>query len=245
MQTLLLLDPYHFDDALFLRLLARRLAGPGAALRPLFVAHGSGERAERLLESAGYDAVRRDGVLQSTPGEQQRLVERGIRESNQRIVASLTDEGVAAVSIQGCDRRLFRPESGGLTAVLGDDLLRIAAAGAVPVISMLRAETPAAAVEVSPHEAVPALARALNTHGPCRVVFLSVDGYPGLRVDGRFVHRIDGLDDAAALALDPAAGGTARSLTGLELEVWISSASGLAEPVAGTQIISGGGETAA
>lgn len=238
MQTLLVLDPYHQDDFLFLRLLARRLAGPGSILRPLFLIHGSGERAERLLESAGQDAVRQDGVLRVNSTAEIRLVERGIRESNQRITAAMTEEGVAAVSIQGCDRRLFRSDdTGNQIAVFGDGLVRMAEAGAVPVISMLRAGETNEATEVDPNTAIRALSAALAERGPLRILFLTTDGHPGLRVGGRITPRLSIRHEATRGSLDTAAHTAATSLVGQGYEVWIGNVSGLGDPMEGTVLL--------
>lgn len=103
---LLYLDRYHLGDPLFVQGLAKQInQGPP---RDCLMIHGSGEKVERTFESQGLFPERTRGVLDVESAEDHRLIERAIRELNQDIVGSLTDEVVSTVGIQGSDRGLLR-----------------------------------------------------------------------------------------------------------------------------------------
>ena len=113
---LLYLDRYHLGDEIFINNLAQRMHHAPAGDPLCLIVHGSGEKVERTLESQGFFPERTGGVLDVTEPEQIRLVERAVRETNQKLVATLTDEVVPAVGIQGVDRNLLRLEEGTVTA---------------------------------------------------------------------------------------------------------------------------------
>lgn len=137
---LIYLDYYHLD-VLFVQILARTLANtPRMEVLPpmCLIVHGSGERAERMLEAEGLFPERIHGVLQVRTPEEQRIVERATKEMNRRIVGILTDATVYAVGFQGYDRGLLRvnPE-GGITGSEANWLVDLIKKRAVPVISSL------------------------------------------------------------------------------------------------------------
>ena len=96
---LIYLDRYHLGDPLFLRALAHRLGRAEAAGLGALLVHGSGDEAEQVLEAEGAAVVRRDGVLAGLSPEHALLVERAVRQTNKRVVSTLTEFGVAAVSV--------------------------------------------------------------------------------------------------------------------------------------------------
>lgn len=153
----LYLDEQCLEDLLFVDYLARILKQLAA---PLVLVHGSGGRAEQLLEAEGYVPRREKGVLVVQSAREQMLIERGIRETNQRLVAELSERLVPAVGIQGTDRGLLRRACDGTLKVGRVDWLRtLLAQGIWPVLSTLAREH-AQAVEVNPAEMLSALAKA-------------------------------------------------------------------------------------
>ncbi|RMH60596.1 MAG: acetylglutamate kinase, partial [Bacteroidetes bacterium] len=138
MTYVLYLDAYHLGDPLFLQGLARWVAQAGPQRPPLWLVHGSGERAERLLEAQGLFPERSGGVWAVTRPEERALVERALRETNRTIVATLTDAVVPAVGIHGVDRNLMRRQADG-TVVIGRIgwVRELARQRVVPVLSTL------------------------------------------------------------------------------------------------------------
>jgi len=140
MQTLYVvyLDRHHLGDELFLKSLAQHFAEADSGDPPCLLVHGSGEKVERTLEAKGYFPERTEGVLDVDGEEQRRLVERAVRETNQEIVAALTDEVVSTVGIQGVDRNLLGlDENGAVTATNVGWLAALIKQRVVPVVSAL------------------------------------------------------------------------------------------------------------
>lgn len=183
MQTLYLvyLDRHHLGDSLFLKSLAQHFAEGTSGEPPCLLVHGSGEKVERTLEAQGYFPERSDGVLEVEGEEQRQLVERAVRETNQEIVAALTDEVVSTVGIQGVDRSLLgrAPDgtvharnTGWITALLKQRVL--------PVVSALVDPEEGRPEEVGAIEALIALARALEADFDPVACALTTTDRPGL-----------------------------------------------------------------
>jgi len=183
MQTLYLvyLDRHHLGDSLFLKSLAQHFAAGTSGEPPCLLVHGSGEKVERTLEAQGYFPERSDGVLEVEGEEQRQLVERAVRETNQEIVAALTDEVVSTVGVQGVDRGLLGPgpdgtvraqKAGWITALLKQRVL--------PVVSALVNREDGRPEEVWAVEALLALARALNEDFDPVACALTTTDRPGL-----------------------------------------------------------------
>ena len=163
MQSLYLvhLDRHHLGDKLFLKSLAQHFAKGPAGEPPVLLVHGSGEKVERTLESQGHFPERTDGVLQVEDAAQRRLVERAVRETNQEIVAALTDEVVSTVGIQGVDRTLLsRDAEGRLQAANAGWLVPLIKQRVIPVVSGLVEDGDVE--EVWPADVIVALATALS-----------------------------------------------------------------------------------
>lgn len=176
---ILYLDRYHLGDELFINDLAQRLhqAPPGEPL--CLLVHGSGEKVERTLESQGFFPERRGGVLDVEAPEQVRLVERSVRETNRELVATLTDEVVPAVGIQGVDRNLLRLEEGTVVAQRVGWVEALLSQRVVPVVSALVEHPEEGRVrEVYAADAVVALAEAFDTVDPV-VVFFTTGPHAG------------------------------------------------------------------
>ena len=156
---LLYLDDRHLEDLLLVQRLARVLKQLPA---PLVLVHGSGGRAEQLLEAEGYVPERRQGVLVARNDRERALIERGIRETNQRLVAGLNELLIPAVGIQGSDRGLLKRSGNGALqvgqVVWLEQLLR---QGVWPVLSTLvdpggpPVEAPAAEILIALAQAWP------------------------------------------------------------------------------------------
>ena len=183
---LLYLDRYHLDDVLFVQALARSLAGAGQAAPPCVIVHGSGERAERMLEGEGLFLERDGEVLRGTSPAEVTLLERALRETSQKLVAALTDAMVYAVGVQGADRSLLRPApdgkaTGRLSTGKTGWIRELAAKRAVPVIAATVMDPEQGHLqEVSTAEAVIALGRAFAAEGDVEVVFFTKTNRPGL-----------------------------------------------------------------
>ena len=208
------LDRPHLGDELFLKSLAQHFAQGKSGEPPCLLVHGSGEKVERTLESKGYFPERTDGVLDVEGEEQRRLVERAVRETNQEIVAALTDEVVSTVGIQGVDRNLLGvDEEGGITATSVGWLAALIKQRVVPVVSALVEDGEGPVEEVWAADVTVALAQALSaSFDPILTVLTGADG-PGLRENGAMQEETDleGLSedevsDMAALERMQAAG---------------------------------------
>lgn len=241
MQSLYLiyLDRHHLGDDLFLKSLAQHLSDAGTEAPPCLLVHGSGEKVERTLEARGHFPERTDGVLHVETEDQRQLVERAVREVNQEIVATLTDEVVSTVGIQGVDRGLFQMSS-------PDEPLRAENAGwvsallkqhVVPVVSALvKASETGAVREVGTEDAVRALAQALtDSFEPVACVLTTADaaGLPDATGEVQAEADVDALDDGPVP--EPAA---ARRLVEGGVPVLVTSLQGLFSGTAptGTQI---------
>ena len=176
------LDRHHLGDDLFLKSLAQQLAkGQSGEPACLFV-HGSGEKVERTLEAQGYFPERSEGVLEVETDEQRRLVERSVREMNQEIVATLTDEVVSTVGIQGVDRGLLAQDSDGQVTVTNTGWIEaLLKQRVVPVVSAL-VETDGVVQEVWDADVVSAFVAAVGESFdpvPCVLTTGDVAGVPG------------------------------------------------------------------
>jgi acetylglutamate kinase len=206
MQTLYLvyLDRHHLGDELFLKSMAQHFA-EGASGEPACVlVHGSGEKVERTLESQGYFPERSGGVLQVEGEEQRRLVERAVRETNQEIVAALTDEVVSTVGIQGVDRNLLGEGDGEIQVQNVGWVTALVKQRVLPVVSALVEEDDGTTREVDAVEAVVALAHAFEASFDPVACVLTTTDQPGLLTAGgvRDEAPIDALGDEVP---DPAA----------------------------------------
>ena len=233
------LDRHHLGDDLFLKSLAQHVAEAGAEEGPTcLLVHGSGEKVERTLEAQGYFPDRTDGVLDVESEEQRRLVERAVREVNQEIVATLTDEVVSAVGIQGVDRGLFQRAS--------DEPLQASNAGwvsallkqhVVPVVSALAEDPDSGDVrEVSAVEAVRALSRALDASFDPVACVLTTGEAPGLPDGAGGIEETVGVDAVTEEHVpDPSA---VRRLSEAEIPVLVTSLQGLftREEAEGTRV---------
>jgi len=234
------LDRSHLGDELFLKSLAQFFAEGKSGEPPCLLVHGSGEKVERTLESKGYFPERTDGVLDVEGEDQRRLVERAVRETNQEIVAALTDEVVSTVGIQGVDRNLLgRDDEGTITASNAGWLAALIKQRVVPVVSALVETADGTADEVWAADVAVALARALSaSFDPVMTVLTASDG-PGLRKNGSMPDEtpIDGLsdDDVADLR-------AVERLQEAGLPLLLTSPQGLlgGEEPQGTRLVGGG-----
>lgn len=210
MQTLYVvyLDRHHLGDELFLKSLAQHFAEGASGEPACILVHGSGEKVERTLESKGYFLDRADGVLDVESQEQRQLVERAVRETNQEIVAALTDEVVSAVGIQGVDRNLLGLDAEGrLTASNVGWLAALLKQRVVPVVSALVDSEEQGVHEVWAADVVVALAQALDSSFDPVACGLTTEDYPGLRdaqgmketVEVEGIDAVDEIPEPAAL----------------------------------------------
>lgn len=172
---LLYLDEGHLEDLLLVQRLAQVLKRLPA---PLVLVHGSGGRAEQLLEAEGYGPERRAGVLVAHTDRERMLIERGIRETNQRLVAGLNELLIPAVGIQGSDRGLLRRErTGALQVGRVAWLTQLLHQGVWPVVSTLVQAATQQVVEAPAAEVLSALASAWASDA---VVLLLTDRQGGV-----------------------------------------------------------------
>lgn len=197
MLYILYLDTEHVSDPLFLEALAQQFHQHPVGHRRALIVHGSSEKVERTFEAEGEFIERENGLLPVETEEQRRLVERDLRETNQSIVATLTDQVVPTVGIQGTDRQLLRRTDDGTIAAannLGwlDALLKQHVVAVVS--SMIASDPDTIAEEVPLPEATAALARyfaadAVTDDPPVRVVLFHPDDTPGLHADDGTLHE--------------------------------------------------------
>jgi acetylglutamate kinase len=221
---LVYLDRHHLGDALFLKSLAQQFAEAGSGGPSCLLVHGSGEKVERTLEAQGYFPERTDGVLDVEGEEQRRLVERAVRETNQELVAALTDEVVSTVGIQGVDRNLLGLDAeGDVTASNVGWLAALIKQHVLPVVSAL-VEDADGPREVWAADVAVALADALSaSFDPVVSVFTKGD-HPGLMAAEGTVDEIgrDALSDDDVA--DPAA---VRRIHASGVPVLLTNAQGL------------------
>ena len=206
MQTLYIvyLDRHHLGDELFLKSLAQHFAQAESGEPACLLVHGSGEKVERTLEAQGYFPERTDGVLDLESEEQRRLVERAVRETNQEIVAALTDEVVSTVGIQGVDRNLLGLDAQGqVTAANVGWLAALIKQRVVPVVSALVDGTEGPR-EVWAADVAVALSQALSASFDPVVCALTSGDQPGLVDAGerREEVSIEALPDDAVPDVD-------------------------------------------
>jgi len=200
MQTLYLLylDRHHLGDELFLKSLAQHLAQGESGDPPCLLVHGSGEKVERTLEAQGYFPERSQGTLDLDGDDQRRLVERAVRETNQEIVAALTDEVVSTVGVQGVDRNLLGLSGeGAVQATNVGWLAALVKQRVVPVVSALVERD--TVEEVWAADVVVALADALSASFDPVLCALTTNDRPGLEGENGTQSSAspDDLSDAA------------------------------------------------
>lgn len=238
MQTLYIvyLDRHHLGDELFLKSLAQHFSEAKSGEPPCLLVHGSGEKVERTLESKGYFPERTEGTLDLETEEQRRLVERAVRETNQELVAALTDEVVSTVGIQGVDRDLLGlSDDGHVTASNTGWLAALIKQRVVPVVSAL-VEDGSETREVWAADVAVALAEALSdAFDPVVSVFAKAD-HPGL-MDA--TGHVDELSVEALSDQDVAAPDAVRHMHAAGVPVLITNAQGLlaGEAPKGTRLV--------
>ncbi|NBB73469.1 MAG: acetylglutamate kinase [Bacteroidetes bacterium] len=233
---LVYLDRYHSGDEIFINNLAQQMHQAPAGDPLCLLVHGSGEKVERTLESQGFFPERTGGVLDVTEPEQVRLVERAVRETNQKVVAMLTDEVVPAVGIQGVDRNLLQLKDGAVTARKAGWVEALLKQRVVPVVSALVRHPEEGRVrEVAAADALVALAQSFDALAP-RAVFFTTGTQPGLAdaTGIRDAVSLDALPDDGPLP-EPNA---VRQIVGNGVPGLITTLEGLfADPgPAGTQV---------
>ena len=228
MQSLYLvyLDRHHLGDNLFLKSLAQHFADAGPEAPTCLLVHGSGEKVERTLEAQGYFPDRTGGVLDVESEEQRRLVERAVREVNQELVGTLTDEVVSTVGIQGVDRGLFqREDDGSLRASNAGWVSALLKQHVLPVVSALVEEAPGAVQEVPAVAAVRALGRALDASFDPVACVLTTGEKPGVPDEAGGVRDVAAPDAVTDEHVpEPLA---VHRLSGAELPVLVTSPRGL------------------
>lgn len=238
MQTLYIvyLDRHHLGDELFLKSLAQHFSEAKSGDPPCLIVHGSGEKVERTLESKGYFLERTEGTLDLETEEQRQLVERAVRETNQELVAALTDEVVSTVGIQGVDRNLLGlGDDGRVTASNAGWLSALIKQRVVPVVSALVEDGPVTR-EVWAADVAVALAEALSaSFDPVVSVFSKAD-HPGL-MDA--AGHVDEFDVEAVSDQDVASPDAVRHMHTAGVPVMITNAQGLlgGDEPKGTQIV--------
>ena len=256
---LLYLDRYHLGDPLFVKNLAKHIQqGP---TRECLIVHGSGEKVERTFEAQGLFPERTRGVLDVETTEQKRLVERAVREANQEIVGSLTDEVISTVGIQGTDRGLLRLSSSAGKETHGDgphgDGLQGDGAPATPsgkdieiktgkvgwleallkqqviaVVSAL-AKSESGVHEIWTADAATALADALSDGFDITAVMLTTGDRPGI-TDATGAHEEASVEAASSQIAEPEA---AHHLIDAGIPVIVTSPEGLwSDPVSATRL---------
>lgn len=179
---LVYLDREHLGDPLFLQGLAQAISRSRAGEPPCILLHGSGEKVERTLEAEGIFPDRVGGVLDVDEPDHLDLVERAVREVNQQVVGTLTDEVVSTVGIQGDKRNLFRRDADGTLQVGSVGWIEaLVQQRVVPVLSALADDAAAGRVrEVWAADLLPALAEAVDESFTPTAVFFTATDDPGL-----------------------------------------------------------------
>lgn len=246
---LLYLDRYHLGDPLFVKNLAKHIQqGPS---RECLIVHGSGEKVERTFEAQGFFPERTRGVLDVKTTEQKRLVERAVREANQEIVGSLTDEVISTVGIQGTDRGLLRLSAGngheaqgdGAPATLSGDDVEITTGKVgwleallkqqvIAVVSAL-AESESRVHEIWTADAATALAHSLSDAFDITAVMLTTGDRSGV-TDATGTREEASVDAASSQIAEPEA---AEHLIDAGISVIVTSPKGLwSDPISATRL---------
>ncbi|HMB92553.1 MAG TPA: hypothetical protein VKP65_16990 [Rhodothermales bacterium] len=234
---LIYLDAYHLDDPLYVPSLARMMGRLRRAVPLCLFLHGSGERAERLLEAEGRFPKKENGRVQARTPQEAALVEKALRQVNRQIVSTLTEEIIHAVGFQGTDRGLLLMDEGRdvKTGRMGW-LVELIQKGAVPVLSALvhHPET-AAPYEADLTQVMLAVAHALSQED-VRVVFFSRRDQPGVMVDDVVLDEVALEAVPAGHLPDPIA---VQAVVEAGFAAFLTSASGLfgAEIPQGTNIL--------
>ena len=223
---ILYLDAYHLGDPLYVSSLARMMGRLRRAVPPCLFLHGSGERAERLLEAEGLFPEKVDGRVQPRTPQEAALVEKALRQVNRQIVSTLTEEIIHAVGFQGTDRGLLRmDERGDIQTGRMGWLVDLIQKGAVPVLSAMVAHPETGA----PHEAdltniTLAVAHALSQEKEVRVVFFSRKDQPGVVSDAAVLDEVEVEAVPTGHLPDPEG---VRTVAEAGFAVFLTSASGL------------------
>ena len=246
---LLYIDRSHLGDPLFVRNLAKHIQqGPS---RECLIVHGSGEKVERTFEAQGLFPERTRGVLDVETTEQKRLVERAVREANQEIVGSLTDEVISTVGIQGTDRGLLRLSSSAEKEARGDGapttpsgegtqittgkvgwLEALLKQQVIAVVSAL-AKSESGVHEIWTADAATALVHALTDVFDITAVMLTTGGRPGV-TDATGTRQEASVDAASSQIAEPEA---AEHLINAEISVIVTSPKGLwSDPIRATRL---------
>ncbi len=150
------IDSYHASDTIFINDLARSLTTWHSLGRTGIVLQNPDEAIQRFVESKALDYPIRSEAQRSELAED---IERIVVEANKRIVAQLTESGVAAVGISGADRgTIERDGSTGQIGIRSEWLRSVAQPGVIPVLAPLANEA-GATRSVSPGEVLNALIR--------------------------------------------------------------------------------------
>ncbi len=226
---ILYLDDYHGGDVLFMQGLSRALARKAWKPAPVIV-HGSGEHAERLMESHGIFRERSNGVLAIESAREHALVERALRGLNQKVVALLTDAVVSSVGVIGAQRNVFLMREGRIHAPGAAWVKTICDRGVVPVVAAnARDEESGATGELDLTAAVIAFAReATDAISAVDVVFFTKTNLPGLMREGAPRATVS-LDDPAVGEVVPDFRAVQRVVTA-GLPVLLTNSNRLSDP---------------
>lgn len=182
---ILFLDDAHGADVLFMQSLARALAKKAWKPAPVIV-HGSGEHAERLMESHGIFRSRSGGVLEIQSAREHAFVEQALRGLNQKIVALLTDAVVSSVGVIGAQRNVFVMRGAELQVPGAAWLRGIADQGVVPVVAANARDLATGATgEIAPTGAVRSMAHVLeDLVGRVEIICFTKTNLPGVMRKG-------------------------------------------------------------
>lgn len=234
---ILYLDAYHLDDPLFVSSLARMMGRLRRAVPPCLWLHGSGERAERLLEVEGLFPEKKNGRIQPRTPQEVALVEKALRQVNRHIVSTLTEEVIHAVGFQGTDRGLLHMDAhGAIRAGRIGWLVDLIRKGAVPVLSALVADPETGASSEADLVLVAlAVAQALKQED-VRLVFFNRTGQPGVVADEGVLDEV-GIEAVPAGHLPDSA--AVQAIVEAGLSAYLTSPTGLfgGEMPQGTNIL--------
>lgn len=168
---LLYLDRAHVDDRQFVHRLARRIGVMEPGTRCILV-HGGGDAALRALEGSGRFPEWNAGAVQAETEEERTLVHRAVRDLNQQIVTTLTDQVVPSVGVSGANRDLLVLDEGEVAVRGGGWLEALVKQGVLPVVAAEAATSPGEPpAELSVAAVVRALARAFEEMDPVIYLF--------------------------------------------------------------------------